>query len=140
MRTAKLGFVFQSFNLLPRTTAVNNVLMPLDYSTSRRPASESLSRAHQLLERVGLQDRLDHVPSQMSGGQQQRVAIARSLVNQPALLLADEPTGNLDSHTSVEILRDVPAAQCRWADRDSGHARPEGRQLRPSHDSHESTE
>jgi macrolide transport system ATP-binding/permease protein len=104
VRTAKLGFVFQSFNLLPRTTAVSNVLMPLDYSTSRSPASESIARAHQLLERVGLQDRLHHIPSQMSGGQQQRVAIARSLVNQPALLLADEPTGNLDSHTSVEIL------------------------------------
>jgi macrolide transport system ATP-binding/permease protein len=104
VRTAKLGFVFQSFNLLPRTTAVNNVVMPLDYSTSRPPARESLTRANQLLARVGLQERLDHVPSQMSGGQQQRVAIARSLVNQPALLLADEPTGNLDSHTSVEIL------------------------------------
>ncbi len=104
VRTAKLGFVFQSFNLLPRTTAVNNVLMPLDYSTRRQPVAESLARTHQLLERVGLKDRLDHIPSQMSGGQQQRVAIARSLVNQPALLLADEPTGNLDSHTSVEIL------------------------------------
>jgi len=105
VRTAKLGFVFQSFNLLPRTTAVNNVVMPLDYSTSRPGARDSLTRAHQLLERVGLAERLDHVPSQMSGGQQQRVAIARSLVNQPALLLADEPTGNLDSHTSVEILQ-----------------------------------
>jgi macrolide transport system ATP-binding/permease protein len=104
VRTAKLGFVFQSFNLLPRTTAVNNVLMPLDYSTRRNPASESIARTHQLLERVGLQDRLHHIPSQMSGGQQQRVAIARSLVNQPALLLADEPTGNLDSRTSAELL------------------------------------
>lgn len=104
VRTAKLGFVFQSFNLLPRTTAVNNVLMPLDYSTNRPHMTETLTRAHQLLDRVGLSQRLDHVPSQMSGGQQQRVAIARSLVNEPALLLADEPTGNLDSHTSVEIL------------------------------------
>ncbi len=104
VRTAKLGFVFQSFNLLPRTTSVSNVLMPLDYSTNRPPATEALTRAHRILGRVGLQERLDHVPSQMSGGQQQRVAIARSLINQPALLLADEPTGNLDSKTSVEIL------------------------------------
>ncbi|BBO33853.1 ABC transporter permease [Lacipirellula parvula] len=104
VRTAKLGFVFQSFNLLPRTTAVNNVLMPLDYSTTAPPIREALERSHSLLERVGLGSRLDHIPSQMSGGQQQRVAIARSLINQPALLLADEPTGNLDSQTSVEIL------------------------------------
>ena len=104
VRTAKLGFVLQSFNLLPRTTAVNNVLMPLDYSTSRCTARTALSRAHRLLGRVGLQDRKEHIPSQMSGGQQQRVAIARSLINEPALLLADEPTGNLDSKTSVEIL------------------------------------
>jgi len=104
VRTAKLGFVFQSFNLLSRTTAVNNVLMPLDYSTNRPVAAEALARAHEMLGRVGLADRLDHIPSQMSGGQQQRVAIARSLINQPALLLADEPTGNLDSRTSVEIL------------------------------------
>ncbi len=104
VRTAKLGFVFQSFNLLPRTTAVNNVLMPLDYSTKAPPIRTAVERAHEILERVGLGDRLEHVPSQMSGGQQQRVAIARSLINEPALLLADEPTGNLDSQTSVEIL------------------------------------
>jgi macrolide transport system ATP-binding/permease protein len=104
VRTAKLGFVFQSFNLLPRTTAVNNVLMPLDYSTTAPPIRTAVERAHEILQRVGLGDRLEHVPSQMSGGQQQRVAIARSLINEPALLLADEPTGNLDSHTSVEIL------------------------------------
>ncbi|MEX0977338.1 MAG: ABC transporter ATP-binding protein, partial [Pirellulales bacterium] len=104
VRTAKLGFVFQSFNLLPRTTALNNVLMPLDYSPDRLSHGKALERANELLARVGLSDRLEHVPSQMSGGQQQRVAIARALVNQPALLLADEPTGNLDSHTSVEIL------------------------------------
>ncbi|MBL9161810.1 MAG: ATP-binding cassette domain-containing protein [Planctomycetaceae bacterium] len=104
VRTAKLGFVFQSFNLLPRTTAVNNVLMPLDYSTKAPAVRASIERAHEILERVGLGARLDHVPSQMSGGQQQRVAIARSLINEPALLLADEPTGNLDSQTSVEIL------------------------------------
>ncbi len=105
VRTAKLGFVFQSFNLLARTTAVSNVLMPLDYSTKRRTPGQSVNRSLELLERVGLADRLDHVPAQMSGGQQQRVAIARSLVNEPALLLGDEPTGNLDSKTSVEILR-----------------------------------
>lgn len=104
VRTAKLGFVFQSFNLLPRTTAVNNVLMPLDYSTTAPPIRTAVERAHEILQRVGLGNRLEHVPSQMSGGQQQRVAIARSLINEPALLLADEPTGNLDSHTSVEIL------------------------------------
>jgi macrolide transport system ATP-binding/permease protein len=105
VRTAKLGFVFQSFNLLSRTTAVNNVLMPLDYSPTAPHLGDAYERACELLHRVGLSDRLGHVPSQMSGGQQQRVAIARSLVNQPALLLADEPTGNLDSHTSVEILQ-----------------------------------
>ncbi len=105
VRTAKLGFVFQSFNLLPRTTALHQVIMPLDYSPNRRGTGVALSRARALLARVGLADRADHEPSQMSGGQQQRTAIARSLVNQPALVLADEPTGNLDSHTSVEILR-----------------------------------
>ncbi len=105
VRTAKLGFVFQSFNLLPRTSALQQVIMPLDYSPQRPGGAEALRLAHMLLDRVGLADRTDHEPSQMSGGQQQRVAIARSLVNRPALLLADEPTGNLDSHTSVEILR-----------------------------------
>jgi macrolide transport system ATP-binding/permease protein len=105
VRTSKLGFVFQSFNLLPRTTAIKNVLMPLDYSPQPPSAGAAYQQARQWLNRVGLQTRLDHVPSQMSGGQQQRVAIARALVNRPAVLLADEPTGNLDSHTSVEILR-----------------------------------
>ena len=105
VRTAKLGFVFQSFNLLARTTAVKNVIMPLDYSPTRPSHHAAHNRAIELLQRIGLGERLDHEPSQMSGGQQQRVAIARSLVNQPALILADEPTGNLDSHTSVEILR-----------------------------------
>ena len=104
VRTSKLGFVFQSFNLLPRTTAVNNVLMPLDYSPDAPQHAIAEDRALRILTRVGLADRLDHVPSQMSGGQQQRVAIARSLINEPDLLLADEPTGNLDSKTSVEIL------------------------------------
>jgi macrolide transport system ATP-binding/permease protein len=105
VRTEKLGFVFQSFNLLARTTAVQNVVMPLDYSPHRPTSSESRDYALELLARVGLAGRVNHVPSQMSGGQQQRVAISRALINQPALLLADEPTGSLDSRTSVEILR-----------------------------------
>lgn len=105
VRTEKLGFVFQSFNLLARTTAIQNVLMPLDYSLRRRLGRESRLTALRLLDRVGLTSRVHHVPSQMSGGQQQRVAISRALVNSPSLLLADEPTGNLDSHTSIEILR-----------------------------------
>jgi macrolide transport system ATP-binding/permease protein len=105
VRSEKLGFVFQSFNLLPRTTAFQNVLMPLDYAIHSGSAAESKTLARSLLDRVGLADRIRHVPSQMSGGQQQRVAIGRSLINQPMLLLADEPTGNLDSHTSVEILK-----------------------------------
>lgn len=105
VRTEKLGFVFQSFNLLPRTTALYNVLMPMDYAP-RRPASADARRwARTLLNHVGLGTRVHHEPSQMSGGQQQRVAIGRSLVNRPKLLLADEPTGNLDSHSSVEILK-----------------------------------
>lgn len=105
VRTDKLGFVFQNFNLLSRTTALQNVLMPLDYSLHRPGSAEARELAVTLLTRVGLAERIDHEPSQMSGGQQQRVAIGRALVNRPALLLADEPTGNLDSHTSIEILR-----------------------------------
>lgn len=104
VRTDKLGFVFQSFNLLPRTTAINNVAMPLDYAVKSVSVGKAVERATELLVRVGLGHRLDHMSSQMSGGQQQRVAIARSLINRPSLLLADEPTGNLDSHTGVEIL------------------------------------
>ena len=105
VRTEKLGFVFQNFNLLARTTALQNVAMPLDYSPHRCSSAEAQRLAASLLSRVGLADRANHEPSQMSGGQQQRVAIGRALVNRPALVLADEPTGNLDSHTSVEILR-----------------------------------
>ena len=104
VRNQKIGFVFQSFNLLARTTALDNVMMPLTY-TSALPEREGRKRAAAMLERVGLGDRMDHHPSQLSGGQQQRVAIARALVNRPPLLFADEPTGNLDSKTSVEILR-----------------------------------
>jgi ABC-type lipoprotein export system ATPase subunit len=105
LRNSKIGFVFQSFNLLTRTTALDNVLMPLSYAPHEVPEREGRERATKLLERVGLGDRLDHVPSRLSGGQQQRVAIARALVNQPSLLLADEPTGNLDSKTSAEVLQ-----------------------------------
>ena len=105
VRATRLGFVFQNFNLLPRTSALSNILMPFDYAPRRPSERAAMLRAEELLERVGLADRMDHVPAQMSGGQQQRVAIARSLVHRPPLLLADEPTGNLDSKTSAEILR-----------------------------------
>ncbi len=104
VRRATIGFVFQNFNLLARTSALENVMMPLTYSPHHLTDHAMRERATTLLERVGLADRMHHQPSQLSGGQQQRVAIARALVNQPRLLLADEPTGNLDSHTSAEIL------------------------------------
>jgi len=105
LRNAKIGFVFQNFSLLPRTSALENVMMPLTYSHEDLSDRESRERAMHLLERVGLGDRFDHEPSQLSGGQQQRVAIARALVNRPPLLFADEPTGNLDSKTSEEVLK-----------------------------------
>jgi ABC-type lipoprotein export system ATPase subunit len=104
MRNRKMGFVFQNFNLLPRTSALENVMMPLSYSSGHLSDRDARLRATAVLERVGLGARLHHEPSQLSGGQQQRVAIARALINEPPLLLADEPTGNLDSHTSREIL------------------------------------
>ncbi|HEX9884409.1 MAG TPA: ABC transporter permease, partial [Desulfobaccales bacterium] len=104
LRNQKLGFVFQTFNLLPRTSALENVIMPLSYTAARLSDREARQRAEDLLQRVGLGERLDHESSQLSGGQQQRVAIARALVNQPSILFADEPTGNLDASTSEEVL------------------------------------
>lgn len=104
IRNKKIGFVFQGFNLLARTTALENVEMPMFYSHQHIPAAEQRERAMTALELVGLGKRFDHHPNQLSGGQQQRVAIARALVNRPALLLADEPTGNLDTQTSIEIM------------------------------------
>ncbi len=103
LRRLHIGFVFQGFNLLPRTTAIENVELPLVYR--RVPTAERQRRAIEALETVGLGDRLHHVPSELSGGQQQRVAIARALASAPALLLADEPTGNLDSRRSAEIMQ-----------------------------------
>ena len=105
VRNQKVGFVFQNFNLLPRTSALENVMLPLAYTAEHLPDREARQRATEMLNRVGLGDRFHHEPSQLSGGEQQRVAIARALVNRPSILFADEPTGNLDSHTSEDVLR-----------------------------------
>ncbi|UUC47368.1 ABC transporter ATP-binding protein [Flavobacterium cerinum] len=102
IRNKEIGFVFQTFNLLPRTTALDNVALPMVYAGFSK--EERMKRATEVLKQVGLGDRMDHKPNQLSGGQRQRVAVARALVNHPSIILADEPTGNLDSRTSVEIM------------------------------------
>lgn len=102
IRNKEIGFVFQTFNLLPRTTALDNVALPMVYAGHSK--EERNKRATEVLNQVGLGDRMDHKPNQLSGGQRQRVAVARALVNHPSIILADEPTGNLDSKTSIEIM------------------------------------
>ena len=104
LRNERIGFVFQNFNLLPRTSALENVMMPAAYHHPALSQAEIRANALKLIRLVGLEDRMHHTPAQLSGGQQQRVAIARALINNPGILLADEPTGNLDSVTSVEVM------------------------------------
>jgi len=123
IRNRRLGFIFQSYNLLSRTRAIENVMMPMEYDRSdHRSSSEKHNAAMKVLELVGLGDRARHFPNQLSGGQQQRVAIARALINEPALILADEPTGNLDSHSGLEIMELLGELKQTRANDCDGHA------------------
>ena len=131
VRSRYLGFIFQSYNLLPQYTVVENIEMPLLYQGIKLDEPTKRSAASRLAEMVGLGDRLDHRPLQLSGGQQQRVAIARSLVNDPHVILADEPTGNLDSQTSDEIMQMLPRAEQGRQDDHHGDARERHRRLGP---------